>query len=103
MLDPSKPAKSPLVLLVTLSILVVATLVVASSYFLRPSIEQELKRVLTTRFSNVGLTQTVVNISGRDVVLNGVVKDQSEAKKAELTAKETWGVRQVDNQLLIKN
>lgn len=96
-------AKSPFVLLTSLGILVIATLVVGTTYFLRPSIEHELKEKLLHNFANAGFVNTIVNISGRDVTLHGNVQDKAEALKAENTAKETWGIRQVDNQLLIKN
>jgi hypothetical protein len=99
----SKTPKSPLVLLTSLSILVVATLVVASGYFLRPGIELELKKELISHFASTGFSSTIVHISGRDVILNGAVENKADALKAEKTAKEIWGVRQVDNQLLIKN
>lgn len=95
--------KSPLVLLTTLGILVIATLVVASTYFLRPGIELELKNKLANNFAKAGLVNTMINISGRDVTLNGAVPNKAEALKAENAAKEIWGIRQVNNQLLIKN
>ncbi len=103
MSEYSQSAKSPFVLLTSLGILVIATLVVASTYFLRPGIEYELKEKLLHDFANAGFVNTSINVSGRDVTLRGNVQDKAEALKAENTAKQIWGIRQVDNQLLIKN
>jgi len=101
--NSNKQAKSPFVFLVTLAVLVIATLVVATSYFLRPSIELELKNKLLNNFASLGFNNTTIHISGRDITLHGAVKNKTEAMQAENTAKEIWGVREVDNQLLIKN
>ena len=80
-----------------------ATLVVASAYFLRPSIETELKKKLSDGFSKAGIVCCLITISGRDVILNGAVPNKATSFKVEKTAKEIWGVRQVTNKLLIKN
>ncbi len=95
--------KSPLVFLFLVSVLVVSTLVVASEYFLRPQIELELKQKITHRFAQVGLAKTNIELSGRDVILNGSVKSKDAVMRAERATKEIWGIRQVDNQILIKN
>lgn len=89
--------KSPLILLFLVAVLVIATLVVASNYFLRPQLETELRKEITHSFSQVGLGDTKIELSGRDVILNGAV-----SSKAENATKEIWGIRQVDNQIIIK-
>ena len=42
--EPERSAKSPLIFLLLIGILVISTLVVASEYFLRPQIESELAK-----------------------------------------------------------
>lgn len=99
---PNSSSKSALLLLTILGALIVSTLVVISSYFLRPIIEHELKKELLIGLSQVGITTSNIYISGRDVTLYGVITNKSKAIKAEKLAKEIWGVRQVTNKLLIK-
>lgn len=103
MQEAIKNSKSPFILLVTIGTLIIVTLVIASTYFLRPNIESELKTQLHRQLSISGLDGTLIHISGRDVILTGTVKNKSEAVKAENTAKEVWGVRNVNNQVLIEN
>jgi len=98
-----KHPKSPLILLSTIGTLIIVTLVFASSTFLRPKIESDLKKQLHSQLSLSGLDETLIHISGRDVILMGTVKDKSEAEKAENTAKKIWGVRNVSNEILIEN
>lgn len=85
----------------TIAVLVISTLVVASTYFLRPNIEDNLKTELKYRFSQVGLGNAVIDVSGRDVILMGDVNNKAEVIKAENTAKKIWGVREVENKLLV--
>ncbi|MCF6191048.1 MAG: BON domain-containing protein [Cocleimonas sp.] len=94
--------KSPLILLVLVAVLVVATLVAASEYFLRPQIESELKQEITRSFVQAGFSIADINLSGRDVTLNGAVSSKLAAQKVENTTKQIWGVRQIDNQIIIK-
>ncbi len=95
--------KSPLILLSVLAILTVATLVVASVYFLKPNIETELKIKLVQNFANVGLFDTGIELSGRDVVLSGEVDTAKDVIKAERIANKILGIRAVTNHLVIKN
>ncbi len=95
--------KSPLIFLGLIAFLIVSTLVVASSYFLKPSIELELKIKLEQSLANVGIFNTGVKLSGRDVILNGQVNSISDLIKAEKIAEGVLGVRDVTNQLLVKN
>lgn len=97
-----KQPKSPLVFLASVAILTVATLVVASAYFLQPNIESELKGKLIQNFIAVGLRNTNIKLSGRDVTLSGFVLSFNDAVKAEEIAKHVSGVREVNNQLMIK-
>jgi len=95
-------AKSPLILLFLVAVLVVATLVVASEYFLRPQIESELKQKISLSFAKAGLLGTKVELSGRDVILNGSVSSKSTLQSVENTTKQIWGIRQVDNQIIVR-
>ncbi len=95
-------SKSPLIFLLLVAILVVATLVAASEYFLRPQIESELKQEITHNVAQAGLSITDIKLSGRDVTLNGAVSSKLTAQKIENTTKQVWGVRQIDNQIIIQ-
>ena len=94
--------KSPLILLVLVAILVIATLVAASEYFLRPQIESELKQKVTHSFAQAGLSIADIELSGRDVTLNGAVSSKLVAQKVENTTKQILGIRQIDNQIIIQ-
>ena len=98
--------KSPLIFLSTMAILIIATLVVASAYFLKPNIESELKRELrhelARHLSVYDLLDTRIKVSGRDVTLLGYVSTKKEAQQAEAIARQITGIREVENQLMIK-
>jgi len=94
-------SKSAILLLGILGALIILTLVAVSSYFLLPSIEHDLEMKLKTSLSKVGIFNSEINISGRDITLNGLVSSQSDAVIAEIIANKTWGVRQVTNSLSI--
>lgn len=94
--------KSVLLLLSILGVLVISTLVVISSYFLRPSIELDLKAKLIDNFSKAGVDNSIIYVSGRDITLSGSVSSKADAKISENIAKSVWGVRQVNNSLLIE-
>ena len=96
-----RPAKSPLVLLLLVGVLVIGTLVAASDFFLRPQLESELKKEITQNFSLAGFNNTKVELSGRDVILNGTVSSQAAIIRAESATKKIWGIRDVSNKLLI--
>ena len=103
MSQASNLPKSPFILMSTLGILVIATLVVATTYFLRPQIEIELEIRLAQGFTKAGLVSNLITVSGRDVTLSGAVPNLAISLKAEKIAKKIRGVRQVNNRLLIKN
>lgn len=100
--DMQTRPKSPLIFLGCMAVLIVATLVVASAYFLKPSIESELEDRLIKHFSLKGFDETQIEVSGRDVTLLGYVSDKAEAQQAEAIAREVSGIRTVENNLLIK-
>ena len=100
--SPDRFSKSPLILLFLVAVLVVATLVAASEYFLRPQVESELKQKIAHSFSQVGLSIADIKLSGRDVTLNGSVSSKLTAQKVENATKHIWGVRQIDNQIIIQ-
>ena len=99
----SGSSKSPLILLSILGVLIIATLVMISSYFLRPSIEIDLRDQLSSGLSKAGIVTPIVHVSGMDVTLKGVVLDQSKIEEAEKTAKKVWGVRRVNNYLSVES
>ena len=95
--------KSPLVLLFLLTLLVVSTLVTASAYFLRPSIETEIKQKVTKKIEEKGVSNMMVNVSGRDVTISGSVDTKEDSTKVEEMSSKVQGVREINNKLLIKN
>ncbi len=96
-------SKSPLVLLLLLTILVISTLITASAYFLRPSIETEIKEKVREKIEEKGLGNMVVDVSGRDVTISGYVDTKEKSSKVEKISSEVQGVREINNKLLIKN
>ena len=105
MVNSTSQNKSPYILLLLLSVLVISTLVVASLYFIRPNLETELEHRVSDNLEKAGIDEAKleVAVSGRDAVITGQVESLAVAKKVEKTAKETCGVRFIDNQLLVKN
>lgn len=93
---------SPLIFLGILGVLIISTLVMVSSYFLRPSIEIDLKEQLTHSLSNIGIIAPIIHVSGMDVTLSGTVSDSSEKEIAEETVRKVWGVRRVNNHLFVQ-
>ena len=93
--------KSAILFLGIVGLLTISTLIAVSSYFLLPSIENDLKTKLSANLSKAGILNSTVNVSGRDITLNGFVFSKSDAELAEVIAKKTWGVRRVTNKLLI--
>jgi len=98
-----RPSKSPLTLLVLLGIMVIATLVVISDYFVRPGMEQDLTDKVTQGLHNQGLLNATVKVRGRDVMLSGSIPDSVNSKQAEEMIQQIQGIRQIDNNLVIKN
>lgn len=105
MVNSTSQKKSPFILLLLLSILVISTLVVASLYFVRPNLETELAQRVSHNLEKEGVSDTKVDVvvTGRDAVITGEVESIVVAKKIEQTAKDTCGIRFIDNQLLVKN
>lgn len=95
-------SKSALLLLSMLGVLIVSTLVAISSYFLLPSIELDLKTKLVANLSQTGITSSNISVSGRNITLYGSVSSNTDIIVAEDIAKSIWGVRRVNNSLLIK-
>ena len=85
-----------------LGVLIISTLVAISSYFILPSIELDLKTKLVANLSQTGLTSSNIRVSGRNITLYGSVSSNTDITVAEDIAKSIWGVRQVNNSLLIK-
>jgi len=95
--------KSPLVLLFLLTLLVISTLITASAYFLRPSIETEIKEKVIATIEEKGLGNMTIDVSGRDVTISGSVDTESDSSRVEKISSEVQGVREINNKLLIKN
>ena len=95
--------KSPLTLLFLLSLLVVLTLVAASSFFLRPSMEIDIKEKVVDKIEEKGHLGINVHVSGRDVTLKGIVKTEEESSKLESISRKVQGVHEINNKLIIKN
>ena len=51
----------------------------------------------------LGIVDSVIENSRRDVTLTGLVKDRNESIMAENAALAIQGIRQVNNNLVIKN
>ena len=105
MLSPSHKRfkyKSPLTLLLLLSLLVVLTLVTASTYFLRPSMETDLKEKVVDKIEEKGHLDINVDVSGRDVTLKGTVKSEEESSTLENISSKVQGVHEINNKLIIK-
>ena len=92
-----------MVLLFVITLLVISTLVTASAYFLRPSIELELKEKVTLKMDQNEVSNITVNVSGRDVTIDGSVRNKETLSSVEKVTSEVQGVREVNNRLVIKN
>jgi len=95
-------SKSTFILSSILGMLIVSTLVAISSYFIRPSIELDLKTKLVSKLSKIEVKNSFIQVSGRDITLYGSVPNKIDALTAEDIATNIQGVRQVKNELLIK-
>lgn len=95
--------KSPMILLLSLALLVIATLVVITTYFLRPGMEHDLKHQLRFNFYQAGINDATIEVEGRDVILRGAVKNSHDAIQAETIARQTPGIHHVENHLVINN
>lgn len=96
-------SKTPLVLLLFISLLAVVTLVTASSYFLRPVMETEIKEKIVDKMKEAGHADIEVEVSGRDVTIKGTVKSEEESSSLEKVSSKVQGVREINNKLLIEN
>ena len=103
MLKTQPQSKSPLTLLLLIACLVISTLVMISNYFFRPGLELDLKNRIVSKLYSYSLYNPVIRVEGRDVVLNGVARNQEEAEKIEAEIQSISGIHQVDNKLLINN
>ncbi len=95
--------KSPLTLLLLIGILVVATLVVISNYFLRPGLELSIKDQVRGNLRESGIKTVKVSVDGRNVLLEGFILSQADWMKAESIVNKISGIHQVENQLVVKN
>lgn len=96
-------SKSPLTLLFLIGLLVVATLVVISNYFLRPGLELSIKDQVRGNLRESGIKTVKVSVDGRNVLLEGFILSQADWMKAESIVNQISGIHQVENQLVVKN
>ena len=96
-------SKSPLTLLLLIGVLVIATLVVISNYFLRPGLELTIKDEVSENLKEGGIKTVKVSVDGRDVLLEGYILNQEDLAKAENIIRKIEGIHQVENQLVVKN
>lgn len=66
-----------------------------------PLIQQSVKTLSSTALEGASIKGVKVDADGRDVVLRGVVGSEAEKAKAGAIAFATFGVRSVDNQLVV--
>ncbi|PID33778.1 MAG: hypothetical protein CR955_00530 [Thiotrichales bacterium] len=99
----STTSKSPLMLFLLIGILVVATLVVISNYFLRPGLELSIKDQVRSDLRKGGIETVKVSVDGRDVLLEGFTLNRADWVKAESIVNNIRGINQVKNQLVVKN
>ena len=96
-------SKSPLTLLLLIGILVIATLVVISNYFLRPGMELSIKDRVRDNLRDSGINTVKVSVDGRNVLLEGFILNQADWIKAESIVNKIRGIHQIENQLVVKN
>ncbi len=96
-------SKSPLTLLLLIGVLVIATLVVISNYFLRPGLELTIKDEVSENLRDGGIKAVKVSVDGRDVLLEGYILKQEDSIKAESIVSKIQGIHHVENQLVVKN
>lgn len=96
-------SKSPLTLLLLIGIMVISTLVVISNYFLRPSLELNIKDEVNQNLKENGFKSVKVKVEGRDVLLEGFIFKQEDSLKVENVMSKIQGIHQIDNQLVVKN
>ena len=94
-------SKSAMTLLLLIACLVIATLVVISNYFFRPGLEVDLRNRVITKLHSYKLFNPMIQVEGRDVVLNGIARNKLEAAKIEAEIQSISGVHKVENKLLI--
>ena len=101
MLKLQSKSKSPLTLLLVISLLVISTCVMISNYFLRPGLESDLKNRVVTTLSSHNITNVVINVEGRGVVLNGIADNLLEVKKVGSEVQKISGISHVKNKLVV--
>lgn len=83
-------------LLVTIFSLAMIILLVAAIVLIAPEIEKDLKQKITTQLEKNDITASV-NLSGRDVVLSGIV-NATDIQKAQISIAKIDGLHFIDSQ-----
>ena len=96
-------SKSPLTLLLLIGVLIIATLIVISNYFLRPGLELNIREAVSKNLREGGMKTVKVSVEGRNVLLQGYIHKNTDSIKAENIVSNILGVHQVENQLVVKN
>ena len=73
-----------------------------SNYFVRPGLELDLKNKINYTLYSHNISNAVINVEGRDVVLNGVVANLLTAKQLESEIQNISGINQVKNMLVVE-
>lgn len=76
---------------------------VISGYFLAPAIEHDIQENIENSIKGNANGELLLNISGRDVNLKGIVENETDKFNVENIISDVAGVRQLNSELLIKN
>jgi outer membrane protein OmpA-like peptidoglycan-associated protein len=99
--DSTRSTQQLFPLMALLTLLVVATLTLLTLWFKQPVIETDLLQRARQTLTEAGLPPSGLHFSGRDGVLSGTVASEAEASRLVEIASQVYGVRDVDNQLIV--
>lgn len=94
-------SKGPLALSLLIACLVIGTMVMIANYFFRPGLELDISKRVVEKLYFSNLSNPMIKVEGRDVILKGVVANEKEAEKIEADIQSLSGIHQVENQLII--
>ena len=101
MTDIAVLKRKPTLLIMLASLIIVIALTAIAVSWKRSTIETDLLQRTRQALTQANLPSKNISISGRDIVLNGSVSNQSEAEHIMHVASEVKGVRTVENNLTI--
>jgi outer membrane protein OmpA-like peptidoglycan-associated protein len=88
-------------LIITLSIILLAILGYFCIYKHSPIIQSDIETRTNVALAEQDLDHVNVGVDGRDIILSGIVENQTVKQQAEDYIKNVYGVRSIDNQLTI--